>query len=116
MKLEAISTKSTKEKLINLREYVSGYTDITYDFAEFLAERLKPKLSPVEFNIAIELAFYDMQNGTESLFENSLHTGLQKYPPMIYPILETDILKIAEAICPRYFFQEFKKVYEEIRK
>ena len=115
---EAISMEPVKEKLRNLREHMPNcmpnFEDITYDFGAYLADRLNPKLVPQGFNLAAELALYDLQKGVNGFTGQPIRSNLVGYPPMIYGILRTQVPEIAEAVCPKDFARGVRDFYEKV--
>ena len=67
------------EKLRNLRKYMPGLDETVYKFGAFLADRLNPRLVPTGFNLATELAFYDLQMVLMDIRENLFIVHWQFY-------------------------------------
>ena len=111
---KAISTEEIKEKLRNLKEYMPGEPEITYDFATYLANRLNPKLNPGGFQISAELLLSDMKKGVDSFTRQAMSRNLAGYPPNLYAILRGTVPDIAKAVCPEDFAKSVKDFYEEV--
>ncbi len=115
MSLEgAISTESVKEKLRNLKQYMPDRHDAIYDFGAYLADRLNPELVPQGFNMAAELALYDLQTGIDGFTRQPIRSRLVGYPPMSYGLLRMQVPEIAEAVCPEDFTKGVREFYEQV--
>ncbi|MCF7846238.1 MAG: hypothetical protein K9L85_03285 [Candidatus Peribacteraceae bacterium] len=95
---------SAKEKLANLSQYMPNEPEFVYDFAKFLAARMKEgesdKAASEIFSIRAKLAIFSLQNGMDG------HTnGLTRQTSIVYDTLRMKISKIAEAI----FGEEYRK-------
>jgi len=113
---KAISTEPIKEKLRNLKEHMPDQQDVIYDFAEYLADRLNPELVPEGFNMAMELALYDLQQGVDGFTGQPIQSRLVGYPAPIYALLRMQVPEIADAVCPEDFAQGVRKMYDEVNK
>ncbi len=111
---EAISMEPVQEKLRNLREHMPDQQDVTYDFGAYLADRLNPELVPQGFNMAAELALYDLQKGVDGFTGQPIQSRLVGYPSMIYGLLRMQVPQIAEAVCPEDFAKGVKEMYEQV--
>ena len=115
MSLEgAISTEPIKEKLKNLRQYMPNQQDVIYDFGAYLADRLNPELVSQGFNMAAELALYDLQKGVDGVTGQPIRSRLVGYPPVIYGLLRMQVPEIAEAVCPEDFAKGVREFYEQV--
>ncbi|HUW43418.1 MAG TPA: hypothetical protein VMV95_00440 [Bacillota bacterium] len=111
---KAISMEPIKEKLKGLREHMPDQQDVIYDFATYLADRLNPELVPQGFNMAAELALYDLEKGVDGFTGQPIQSRLVGYPSMIYRLLRMQVPQIAEAVCPEDFAQGVRKMYDEV--
>ena len=103
-----------KEKLRNLREHMPDQNDQIYSFGAYLADRLNPELVPEGFNMAAELALYDLQKGVNGFTGKPIQSRLVGYPPMIYGILRMQVPEIAKAVCPEDFAKGVIEFYEQV--
>ena len=110
----SISTDEVKEKLRNLREHMPKQDDLIYDFGAYLAERLNPTLVPMGFNMAAELALYDLQAGVNGFTGEPIRSRMVGYPPQIYALLKMQVPDIAEAVCPEDFAKGVGQMYDEV--
>ncbi|MBS3150625.1 hypothetical protein J4425_02365 [Candidatus Woesearchaeota archaeon] len=110
----AISMEPVKEKLRNLREHMPDQQDVIYDFGAHLADRLNPELVPQGFNMAAELALYNLQKGVDGFSGQPIRSRLVGYPSMIYGLLRMQVPQIAEAVCPEDFAKGVKDFYEQV--
>ncbi len=110
----AISTEPVKEKLRNLRQYMPDQQDVVYDFGAYLADRLNPELVPQGFNMATELALYDLQKGVNGSTGQPIRSRLIGYPPVIYESLRMQVPEIAEAVCPEDFAKGVREFHEQV--
>ncbi|PJE81236.1 hypothetical protein COU58_03555 [Candidatus Pacearchaeota archaeon CG10_big_fil_rev_8_21_14_0_10_32_42] len=111
---EVISMEPVKEKLKNLRKYMPNQDDTIYDFGAYLADRLNPELFSQGFNMAAELALYDLQTGVDGFSGQPIRSRLVGYPSMIYGLLSMQVPQIAEAVCPEDFAKGVKDFYEQV--
>ena len=111
---EAISMEPVKEKLKNLREHMPEQDDTIYSFGAYLADRLNPELVPQGFNMAAELALYDLEKGVDGFTGQPIQSRLVGYPSMIYGLLRMQVPQIAEAVCPEDFAKGVKDFYEQV--
>lgn len=115
MSLEgAISTEPIKKKLRELRQYMPGQPDVIYAFGAYLADKLNPKLVPPGFNMAAELALYDLQIGVDSFTGQPIRSRLVGQQPQIYVHLSMQVPEIAKAVCPKDFAKGVRKFYEQV--
>jgi len=112
---KSISMEPVKEKLRNLQKYMPEQQELVYEFGNYLADMLNPELVPFGFNMAAELALYDIQAGVNSFTKEPISTRLAGYPPQIYALLRNEIPDIAEAVCPEDFAKDVREVFEDIR-
>ncbi len=89
---------SIKQKLANIEKYLPGQTDLTYDFAHFLAERSDESMVPGGFDMMAELAMADLQRGNDGYNGQPLKNKLVGYPPTIYVQLRMVLPKIKKAV------------------
>ena len=108
----ALEMNDVKTKLLDLKQYMPEEPDIIYEFGRFLAGRLNPRLTPEGFNLALELAMYDIQTGTEGYTGKPITHALTGYPSTVYVGLRLNLTNIAKAVLP----EEFYKKFEEVRK
>ena len=111
---ESISMEPVKEKLRNLHDYMPGQEDLTYRFGAYLAERLDSELFPEGFNMAADLALYDLQKGVNGFTGEPIRSSLVGYPSVIYSILRKQVPNIAKAVCPKDFASEVRDFYEKV--
>ena len=111
-KLEAIPMDEVKNKLNNLKEHLPDQEDVIYEFGKFLAGRLNPQLNPRGFNLGMELAFYDLQQGVDGFTRKPIEGRLAGYPSQLYTALSLSAPEIAKAVCPKDFAEEYQKVYD----
>lgn len=114
--LDAISTEDMKTKLQNLREYMPGEPEFTYDFGAYLAKRLNSPLNPMGFNMTIQLTLFDMQKGVDGFTGKPVPSSLSGMPVPLYVVMEMNIPRIARAVCPSDFADKVDQVYAEIHK
>jgi len=91
-----ISTKSIKDRLINLEKNMEGQQEIVYTFAKFLAERLNGDLNINGFKMQLELALYDGQRGIDGFTDKPIKYNLEGYPQMIYNLIRIIFTEIIE--------------------
>ncbi len=108
---EAISMEPVKEKLRNLREHMPDETEIVYDFAAYLAERLNSELLPQEFNMAAELALYDLETSIDEYSGKPIPSSLVGHQPITYGLLGMYVPEIAKAVCPEDFANDVRIFY-----
>jgi hypothetical protein len=107
--MNAIDTTEAKQKLANFtHKEVDRNHPIVSDFAKFLATRLNPRLVPIGFIMACELALYDLEKGVDGFTQKPITSRLVGYPPAIYRILRLEIPKIAEGVFPSEFADSVK--------
>lgn len=114
MDLEGISTDGMKEKLRNLKEYMPDQNEVVYAFADYLAGRLNPTLVPAGFNIAAQLALYDLDKGVDGFTGKPILSRLSGYPTTIYAALGMRVPKIAEVVCPEDFAKSVRELHEKV--
>ena len=103
-----------KEKLKNLREYMPEQEDLVYEFGAYLAQRLNPELVSEGFNMAAELALYDLQTGVDGFTGKPLMNRLVGYPSAIYGFLRFQVPDIAKAVCPEEFAHGVREFQEKV--
>ena len=85
---DQIPTEPLKEKLRNLYEYLPNKDQTLYDFAAYLADRIRnPNLTPQGFALTAQLALYDLGKGVDGFTREPINNGLVGYPPMMYTLL-----------------------------
>lgn len=109
-------TSGIKRNLKNLRQIMPSEDDTLYEFADFLSERLNSRLVPEGFNMAAQLALYDLKTGVDGYTHQSIRSRLVGYPSMIYALLEMRIPDLAQATCPEPFAKGVKRVYDEVHE
>lgn len=114
--MEAISMEDIKEKLKNLREYLPNQEESIYNFCSYLTGYLNPKLVPEGFNMAIELAFYDLGTGINGLTGKSVRNSLSRRPLAVYALIRRNIPEILDVVCPEDFANEVKEIIKEIQR
>ena len=113
---DAISTDEIKAKLQNLREFMPGRDNFTYEFGAYLGTRLNPRLNPMGFNMAVQLVIYDLEKGVDGFTGKPVPSSLSGMPSMIYVLMEMNTPVIAKAVCPPNFADAVQKVYDEVHK
>jgi hypothetical protein len=115
-KEQIILTEPIKEKLRNLRDYMPGQDETTYQFGAYLAERLNPEIVPQGFYLAAQLALYDLENGVDGFTRQPIRNELAGLPLLMYIILQGKIVSIAEAVTPADFASDVRKMSKEVEK
>ena len=110
----AISMEPIIEKLRHLRDYLPSMDETVYQFGSFLAVRLNPRLVPAGFNLAAELAFYDLNKCVDGYSGKPISSGLAGLPPIVYEILRWSVPGIANAVCPENFSKSVEKVIKKV--
>ncbi|MEK6937905.1 MAG: hypothetical protein AABX04_02580 [Nanoarchaeota archaeon] len=114
---DAISTEEMRTKLRNLKTYLPGRDQFTYDFWVYLGERLRnPQINPMGFNMTAQLVLYDLQTGVDGFTGKPVPHSLSGMPPCMYVVMEMNIPKIARAVCPPDFAEAVQKVYDDVHK
>ena len=113
---DAISMEPVKEKLRNLRVHLPQDVESTYQFGEFLADRLNPDLVPKGFLLAAQLALCDLSTGVDGYTGEPIIGGLTGQPPGLYRLLEMRIPDIARTVCPVDFAEGVKRAYDQFRE
>jgi hypothetical protein len=113
---QALPMDDAKKKLANLEEHMPGAIDpLVYEYARYLSEQLNPRLVPIGFLTACELALSDLATGRDGR-GNPIRNGAVGYPPMIYGLLRLNIPQIADAIFSTAFADGVKNVFEASRR
>ncbi len=103
-----------RDRLLGLREYMPGQTDIVYSFGKYLADHMNPNIVPQGFVLGAHLALYDIEQGVDSRSNKKIGGSLAGQQPMIYRILEMEIPLIARAIFPHDFAGKVDRITEMV--
>ena len=114
---DAISTEEIRANLMKIRLILPDQDETTYQFGEYLAERLtQGRIVPEGFYMAAKLALYDLEKGVNGFTNQPIHSHLVGYPTQIYSLIALVIPELAKATCPSNFAEGVKNMDDAVRE
>lgn len=110
---KAIPMEQARKKLKKLERYMPEQHHLVYDFAAYLADKIKTELAPLGFVLTANIALNDLQKVDKDTISarKSIDSHLTDYNSTAYNELSLMIPEIAKAVLPDEFADEVKQIY-----